>query len=322
MSNPWSHTRLPPISRPRCLMEPHQARIAGTEHRHQWTVFRYHDVCLCDSNHEEHPMRLRFPGSRRSRSTRRVSLSLERMEDRTLLSAPEPNNTFDQAYTPPDNIYLEQNWVNSDSGDSSSDGDDFFKFYNLYGPSHLYAALDAQTADGDLYVYDQNKNLLAFSILGGNSSETINVDLPGNQYFYVRVHASSGSDNYSLFLYNDYAGSTMGTARDIGTSRGQGSDKFWAYDKIFSNDYLDYRDNVDFWKFKMEAPGTISLRMKAPTGSALGASMQLMDSSGNVLTNASGAAGDGLNLDRYTLNTGTYYVKLAQSTGSDPYFFR
>ena len=52
------------------------------------------------------------------------------------------------------------------------------------------------------------------------------------------------------------------------------------------------------------------------------ARMQLLDSSGTVLTDTSGTVGDGLNLDRYTLNTGTYYVKFTQITGSDPYTFR
>src|SRR5439155_21063896 len=128
-----------------------------------------------------------------------------------------------------------------------------FKFYNLYGPSHLYASLVGLSANANLYVYNQSQNLLAFSVLTGNQSETINVDLPGNQYFYVLVYGLSGSTNYSLYLYNDYSGSTLATARDIGTSWGQSSDNFWAYNKIFWGDFLDYRDNVDFVKFKLEA---------------------------------------------------------------------
>src|SRR5262249_7356189 len=135
--------------------------------------------------------------------------------------------------------------------------------------------------------------------------------------------AYSGATNYGLFLYNDYAGSTLDTARDIGTSWGQGSDKFWPYNKISSQDYLDYRDNVDYVKFTMESPGTISLRMKDFTYSGgLVAQMQLLDSQGGVLTNTSGTVGDGLNLDRYSLNTGTYYVRFTQISGSDPYTFR
>jgi hypothetical protein len=70
------------------------------------------------------------------------------------------------------------------------------KFYNLYDKSHLYASLVGMSSDADLYVYDQSGNYLASSTSGGNASEMINVDLPGNQYSYVRVHAYSGATNY------------------------------------------------------------------------------------------------------------------------------
>ena len=126
-----------------------------------------------------------------------------------------------------------------------------------------------------------------------------------------------------LYLYNDYAGSTQATARDVGTSWGQGTDRFNPYNATGFSDYLDYRDNVDYVKFNMEAPGTISLRMKDFTYTGgLTASMELEDSDGNVLASTSGTVGSGLNVDRYTLNTGTYYVKYTQISGSDPYVIR
>jgi len=220
---------------------------------------------------------------------------MESLENRTHFSVAEPNNSFAQAFTPSNNIYLEQNFTNSDSVSSTTDSDDYYKFYNLYGKSHLYAALDGLSADADLYVYDQNQTQIASSTQGGNLSETINADLAGNQYFYVRVHAYSGATNYGLFLYNDYAGSTPATARDIGVSWGQASDKYFNYNKITSEDYLDYRDNVDYVKFTLEAPGTISLRMKDFTYSGgLVARMQLLDASGNVLSDTSGNVGNEL----------------------------
>jgi hypothetical protein len=247
------------------------------------------------------------------------------LESRLLLSAAqEPDDTFAQAYTPPNNIYLEQNLQPTGTVTAGGDANDYFKFYNLYGPSHLHANLDALSADADLYVYDQNQNQVASSRLGGSQSETIDVDLPGNQYFYVRVAAFSGSTNYSLFLYNDYAGSTLATARDIGTSWGQSSDKFWNYSKILQGDYLDYRDNVDYVKFRMEAPGTISLRQQ-PINNDPGAlvdNMQLLDSSGSVIANGAADSGGSFNLDRFSAPAGTYYVKFTQISGSGDYNYR
>ncbi|MBD2439666.1 DVUA0089 family protein [Nostoc sp. FACHB-110] len=237
----------------------------------------------------------------------------------------EPNNTFSTAtpIDPESNFFLEQNVIINDSV-SSSDTDDYYQFYTLYGASTLYAPLNNLSADADLYIYDQNQNLVAISNLGGNQSETINVSLQANQYYYVRVHFYSGNPtNYSLYLYNDYSGPTLATARDIGTSWGQTSDKYLAYNKINWQDYLDYRDNVDVVKFTMEAPGTISLRMKDFTYTGgLQARMELLDSNGNVLQTVAGTVGDGLNVDRYSAPAGTYYVRYTQLYGSDPYTLR
>jgi Ca2+-binding RTX toxin-like protein len=238
----------------------------------------------------------------------------------------EPNDSFSQATFDSNNIYLEQNFYTSDSV-SPGDLNDYYGFYTLYGPSTLYASLLGLSADADLYIYDQNYNYVTSSTAGGNTSETINVSLQGNQYYYVRVlnYNSANTTNYGLYLYNDYSGPTLATARDIGTSWGQGSSRYWSYDKIagFWQDYLDYRDNVDVVKFTMEAPGTISLRMKDFTYTgALQATMQLLDSGGSILQTVAGDVGAGLNVDRYSVPAGTYYVRFTQNSGSDPYTFR
>ncbi len=235
----------------------------------------------------------------------------------------EPNNNFNQATDLPD-FYLEQNFFTTDSL-SFGDSEDYYRFYTLYGPSNLYAVLNGLAADADLYIYDQNQNLIASSTASGNVSETIDVTLNGFQYYYVKVlnYIASNTTNYGLYLYNDYSGSTLNTARDIGISWGQGSDRYWAYEKIFWGEYLDYRDNVDVVKFKMEAAGTISLRMKDfEYSGGLQATLQLLDSNGNVLQTVGGIVGDGLNVDRYTAPAGTYYVRFSQTYGSDPYTFR
>src|SRR5690349_4870517 len=95
-------------------------------------------------------------------SSRQFSSHLESLERRQMMSVAEPNNSFAQAVVDSSNIYGEVQYTASDSV-SPSDADDFFKFYNLYGSSHLYASLYGLSADADLYVYDQNYNLLASS---------------------------------------------------------------------------------------------------------------------------------------------------------------
>jgi hypothetical protein len=236
----------------------------------------------------------------------------------------EPNDSFAQATGVSPDFYLQNNYFTNDSV-SPSDPNDYYRFYTLYGPSTLYAVLNGLSADADLYIYDQNQNIVASSAAGSNTSETINVALQGNQYYYVRVlsYNSANTTNYGLYLYNDYSGATLATARDNGISWGQTSSKYLAYNRISWEEYLDYRDNVDIVKFTMEASGTISLRMKDFTYSgALQATMELLDSSGNVLQTVSGIVGNGLNVDRYSAPAGTYYVRYTQTFGSDPYTLR
>ncbi len=247
---------------------------------------------------------------------RRAAHVAEFLESRQLLSVAEPNNTFATATTSSDitQFYGTTNYSNTDSVSSTADTDDYYKFFTLYGASHLYAALDGLSADADLYVYGQNQNLLASSRLGGSASETINVDLPANQYYYVRVNAFSGATNYSLYLYNDYAGATMATARDAGVSWGQSSDKVWAFGDLSQIDYMDYRDNVDYFKYQLEAPGTITARVTG--GDTLTGTVQLLDSTGAVLATRSGTFSSGFNFPAMSEPAGTYYLKMTQSSGA------
>jgi hypothetical protein len=151
------------------------------------------------------------------------------------------NDTFDQA-TPLSDFRLEKQYFSTDSV-GPDDLDDYYKFYTGYGPSQLYAVLNGLSADADLYIYDHDHNLIASSTNGGTDSERINtVSLQGYQDYYIRVHdfVPTNSTNYGLFLINDYAGSTLDTARDNGISWGQSSNQ---NNNAFYNDYLDYRDN-------------------------------------------------------------------------------
>jgi hypothetical protein len=261
-------------------------------------------------------------GNTAANTTGKTAL-FESLENRQMMTATVDNGTFDKATVVPD-IYLAQNYsVKHTVNTANRSG--FYKFYNLYGQSHLYAALDGMNGDGNLYVFDQNHNVVASSTLTGNSSETINVDLNAHQYYYVAVFSADtgASVNYNLFLYNDYAGSTLDSARDIGSAWGQSSSNFWNYNQINYTDYLDYRDNVDIVKFKMDAAGTVSLRrLPVQNTYGLNATMELLDSNGNVIASPTQAADTSINLDRKSLAAGTYYVKFTQISGSGEYQYR
>jgi Ca2+-binding RTX toxin-like protein len=233
----------------------------------------------------------------------------------------EPNNTFAQA-TALDPFYLESTVPYIVDGVSPSDTDDYYQFYNLYGSSQLHLVLNNLAADADLYVYDQNQNIIASSTKGGNLSETIDVTLAARQYYYIRVVGfNSATTNYGLVVQNDVSGDSLATARNIGTSWGQDSSDFLGYNKIFWNDHLDYRDNTDLVKFHMEAPGTISLRQRG-TQQPLTNVMELLDSNGFVLATGSNNSDGSHDLDRFSLPIGDYYVRFKQTSGASDYEFR
>lgn len=260
--------------------------------------------------------------SRHSRLSRSIQATFDKLESRQMFAVAEPNGSFDLASVDSNNIYAEQPYNNSDSV-ASYDPDDYYKFYNLFGKSNLYAVVNGMSSDVDLYVYDQNKNLIGQSRKTGTQSELVNVNVPANQYFFIRVNKyGGGSTAYNLHLQNDYAGSSLDSARDIGVALGQTSDRFEAYNKIFYGDYLDYRDNTDIVKFKMEAPGTISLRRLNASGTSLEGNVQLLNGSGSVLRTLSGSQSGGYNLRDYAVPAGTYYMKMTQTSGSGAYSFR
>jgi Ca2+-binding RTX toxin-like protein len=233
----------------------------------------------------------------------------------------EPNNTFAQA-TDLVPFYLESTVPYIVDGVSTSDTDDYYRFYNLYGSSQLHLVLNGLSADADLYVYDSNQNVIASSTQGGSFSETIDVNLAPYQYYYIQVKSfNSATTNYGLVVQNDVSGSTLATARNIGTSWGQDSSNFLAYNDIVWNDYLNYRDNTDLVKFHMEAPGTISLRQRG-TQQPLTTVMELLDSNGFVLATGSNNSDGSHDLDRFSLAIGDYYVRFKQTSGASDYQFR
>jgi Ca2+-binding RTX toxin-like protein len=233
----------------------------------------------------------------------------------------EPNNTFAQA-TDLAPFYLESTVSPIVDGVSPSDTDDYYRFFNLYGSSQLHIVLNNLGADADLEVYDQNQNLIAVSNNSGNFSETIDVSLAANQYYYIRVNAfNSATTSYGLLIQNDLAGNGLATARNIGTSWGQDGSNFLSYNKVFWNDYLDYRDNADLVKFRMEAPGTVSLRQLRSL-QPLTTTMELLNSDGLVVATGNTNSDGSHDLDRFSLATGDYYVRFKQTSGFGDYQFR
>ncbi|MDG1388775.1 MAG: S8 family peptidase [Halioglobus sp.] len=88
-----------------------------------------------------------------------------------------------------------------ESGRSFAEGDvdDFFQLELLAGQSITMVIADFDIADADLYLYNQNGDIIDFSI---ESGEVENLIVPDDGTFLVNVSAYSGGTNYLLAIGN------------------------------------------------------------------------------------------------------------------------
>jgi hypothetical protein len=147
----------------------------------------------------------------------------------------------------------------------------------------------------------------------GTASQTITRTLSSGTY-YVRVaESASASTNYALTLKSDYAGNSLGSARNLGTLSAARSFK----------DFVGSDDTADFYKFTLSStkPFTASL-----SGLAADANLQIIqdknangviDSGETLGTSAkTGTASESL---AKPLAAGTYYVRVYRGSGDTNY---
>jgi hypothetical protein len=162
------------------------------------------------------------------------------------------------------------------------------------------ANMSGLAANANLQVLDSRGNVLANSTNSGTTAESVSVSLSPGSY-YLRVYQVSGDTNYNLLVAQDFAGNTRATATDLHALTGM---------QMLSG-YLGTGNTDDFYKLSLTSVGTIMLGLSGLPG---GSGLQLLNSSGAVLANATnpGSANQTLN---QLLTAGTYYVHVYQ-TGS------
>jgi hypothetical protein len=180
-----------------------------------------------------------------------------------------------------------------------TDPNDFYRF-QVAGRSEFDLTLDQMTADADVELLNSSGALIARSARGGASAESIRQTLDAGTYF-VRVYPFGSADtNYRLTLQvqsqapPDGAGNTMNAARDLGTLRGS----------VTFQDFVGQADTADYYRFRVDAPSSFSLRMD---GMSADADVRLLDSNGGVVASSTNGGANPEAIDR-VLGTGTYFV--------------
>lgn len=192
----------------------------------------------------------------------------------------------------------------------ASDSNDFYRF-QLSQASDFSLALSGLAADADVQLLNASGQVISSSTRGGTSSESLNQVLNQGTY-YIRVYPFAGSStNYRLHLSStalapvDNAGNRLEVARNLGVLSGNRS----------FQDFVGSSDTNDFYRFELNQNSDFSLAL---TGLTADADVQLLNSSGQVITGSYGSGSSSEDLTRQ-LTAGTYYLRVYPYAGSTNY---
>ncbi|MFN5065040.1 MAG: pre-peptidase C-terminal domain-containing protein [Aphanizomenon sp.] len=188
----------------------------------------------------------------------------------------------------------------------SVDIDDYYSF-NVTTPSNFSLSLTGLTANADVQLLNSSGTVITTSAAGGSSSESITRELSAGTY-YARVYRYSGDTTYGLSLTAlpvDNAGNTLATARAVGTLTATQS---------FS-DWVGSVDTNDYYSFNVGTQSNLTLSL---TGLSADADVQLLNSSGTVITTSAAGGSSSESITRQ-LSAGTYYARVYRYSGDTTY---
>jgi hypothetical protein len=191
----------------------------------------------------------------------------------------------------------------------SVDTNDYYSF-NVGTQSNFSLSLTGLSADADVQLLNSSGGVIAISQNGGTTSESITSLLSAGTY-YARVYPYSGDTTYGLSLNAtavapvDNAGNTLATARAVGTLTATQS---------FS-DWVGSVDLDDYYSFNVGTQSNLTLSL---TGLSADADVQLLNSSGTVITTSAAGGSSSESITRQ-LSAGTYYARVYRYSGDTNY---
>lgn len=193
--------------------------------------------------------------------------------------------------------------------------DEYYKF-TLSNRSSFNLGLDGLSADADVQlIQDLNNNgvvdngeQVAISQLGGSSAESIAQTLNSGTY-YIHVYPYGNSTtNYNLTVsaIRDRAGNDLNSA--YGISLGAGMTTY--------TDWVGKADGDDYYTFNLNSSSNFSMQLSGVTTSV---DAQLLNATGNVLSNATANSTTPNPVLASTLDTGKYYIHISPHSGDSYY---
>lgn len=214
--------------------------------------------------------------------------------------------------------WLEGSHVYYGSVNAATQPIQYHSFY-MESSGTLSIRLLGMQSNADLFLikdFNYNGNVDAGEVLAtstnpGTQSDSIFKSLAAGTY-YIGVASRGGNTNYTLALSADYAGNTLGAARNMGTIAGS----------VSAGDFIGQIDPNDYYRFAITSPQ----RFTATLGTlSTNVGLQLISDSSHdgivessdILTSANlGTAGGSI---RKTLPPGVYYVRVYETANSSNY---
>ncbi len=188
------------------------------------------------------------------------------------------------------------------------DANDYYSF--TVATAQVFSlSLTGLTADANVSLLSNTGTILAASVNGGTSSESITKTISAGTY-YVRIYAVGAATNYSLSMkatYPDAAGNTLAAAYDAGTLS--------ATTKTLGPDYVGTGDTDDYYRFTLIGQSALTARITGLTGDA---DMSLLNGSGAVMVTSRNGGTTNETITR-TLAAGTYFIRVYPYAGSTTY---
>ncbi|NGZ28194.1 MAG: hypothetical protein G8345_15040, partial [Magnetococcales bacterium] len=190
----------------------------------------------------------------------------------------------------------------------SSDTADWYRF-SIGAVSNVNLFLSQMQSDADIFLYAEGSTAaLRSSAAGGSNNESIVINNLSAGTYYVYVDQWSGDTGYKLQLAalgtGDTGGNAASTAQDISSLMG-----------TEINGWVGGTDTSDFYKFVLNGPSNVGMRLSNLTADA---NVKLLNGAGSVLAfpGFGGTEDENINMD---LNGGTYYVQVTQGAGDSVY---
>ena len=207
-----------------------------------------------------------------------------------------------------------QTATGSRSGDVArgSNENDYFRF-TLTGTRTMRFELSGMTRDADLYLNDSNGRLIAYSLNGDASDDSIVTTLQaGTYYINVDTAFDSGSTDYVLRYGPGTSESVLpsGPTYNLGNLTGQ---RFF---RTRSGTVNRIGNANDMYRFALSGTRAVSIELGGLSGDA---DLYLHDASGREIYRSTRTS-TGYDAIRTTLGPGTYFIRVyAFASGTLPY---